>query len=113
MILIRILVAAAVTYILSTIFPSIVVESWEAAFIYAVILTLINQTVGRLVKFSGCLIQLMTFGLFGLFVNVLIIRWVDYYVSGTHIDGWGAALVLSLAVSFATWVTLSDFNKPQ
>lgn len=111
MIILRILLAMAVTFIMSNLLDGIQLESWEVALVFSIFLTLLNVTVGRLVKFLGCFIQLITLGLFGLLVNVAIIQFVANNVDGITISNWPSALALSLAISFVSMVTLDDLNQ--
>lgn len=74
------------------------------AILVAVVLGLLNNFVKPILIILTIPITLFTFGLFLLFINVLIVKWTSNIVPGFRVSGWFYALLFSLIVSFITSV---------
>jgi putative membrane protein len=67
------------------------VSSALAAFIAAVVIGLINATVGLFLKVITFPLTIVTFGVFWLVINALMLMLASAFVPGFHIHGFGAA----------------------
>ena len=90
----------AVSYILS----GIHVDSLMTALIVAVVMAVLNVTLKPLLFVITIPITIITFGLFLLVLNVLILYAAAYFIDGFHIDGFWWALLFSFLVSFVNGV---------
>ena len=86
----------AVSYILS----GIEIDSFVTALILAVVMAVLNATLKPFLILITIPLTIITFGLFLLVVNVLVLYAADYLIDGFHIAGFWWALAFSLLVSF-------------
>ena len=86
----------AVSYILS----GIQIDSFVTALILAVVMAVLNATLKPFLVLFTIPLTIITFGLFLLVVNVLVLYAADYLIDGFHIAGFWWALAFSLLVSF-------------
>jgi putative membrane protein len=86
----------AVSYILT----GIEVGSFQTALIVAVVMAVLNVTLKPLLILITIPITIITFGLFLLVVNVLVLYAAEALIDGFHIAGFWWALAFSLLVSF-------------
>jgi putative membrane protein len=85
----------AVSYILS----GIQIDSFVTALIVAVVLAVLNVTLKPLLILITIPLTVITFGLFLLVVNVLVLYAADALIGGFHIAGFWWALAFSILVS--------------
>ncbi len=99
MILHWILTALAV-WITSRIVPGIYVEGAAAALIAAIVIGLVNATVGLFLKVITFPLTILTLGIFWLIINAAMLELASAFVPGFHIRSFAAAfwgaIVLSL-----------------
>jgi len=80
--------------------PGFFVRGLGTALIAAVVIGLVNSTVGALLKFVTFPLTILTFGLFWLLINALMLKLASLFVPGFEVRGlwpafWGG-LILSL-----------------
>ena len=90
----------AVSYILS----GIHVDSFVTALVVAVVMAVLNVTLKPLLFVITIPITVITFGLFLLVLNVLIVYAAAYFIDGFQIAGFWWALLFSFLVSFVNGV---------
>lgn len=90
----------AVSYILS----GIHVDSFVTALVVAVVMAVLNVTLKPLLFVITIPITVITFGLFLLVLNVLILYAAAYFIDGFQIAGFWWALLFSFLVSFVNGV---------
>lgn len=91
--------------------------AWVAVVASALVVGLVNATIGLVFKIGaiGCIV--MTMGLFGLVINALML-WLSSYIAeewlgiGFHVEGfwpafWGA-IVISIVSAVLTWFVRED-----
>ncbi len=98
--ILRILLSALAVVILAKILPGIGVDSYTTAIIVAIVLGLLNFIVKPLLIILTLPITIVTFGLFLLIINALIILLADNFVSGFSVDSIWWALLFSLLLTF-------------
>jgi len=86
----------AVSYILT----GIEIDSVITALIVAVVMAILNVTLKPFLILITIPLTVVTFGLFLLVVNVLVLYAADALIDGFHIAGFWWALLFSLLVSF-------------
>jgi len=80
------------------------VDNTITALLVAVVLGLLNSFIKPILIILTIPITLFTLGLFLLVINIIIVKWAASIVSGFTVDGWFAALLFSLVVSFISSV---------
>jgi putative membrane protein len=93
----------AVSYILS----GIQIDSFITALIVAVVMAVLNVTLKPLLIVITIPLTVITFGLFLLVVNVLVLYAADALIDGFHIAGFWWALAFSLLVSLVNSILFS------
>jgi len=97
--LIHWVLSAAVLLIIARIVPGFQVQGLEPALIAALVIGLLNGTLGLLLKIITFPITILTLGLFLLVINALMIRLAAHIVTGFHVSGWIPALWGAVALS--------------
>jgi putative membrane protein len=97
----------AVSYILS----GIEVDSFLIALVVAVVMAVLNVTLKPLLVLITIPLTIVTFGLFLLVVNVLVLYAAEALIDGFHIAGFWWALAFSLLVSFINSVLFGLENN--
>jgi len=90
----------AVSYILT----GIQIDSFVTALIVAVVMAVLNVTLKPLLILITIPLTIITFGLFLLVVNVLVLYAADALIGGFHIAGFWWALAFSILVSLVNSV---------
>ncbi len=84
------------------------VDSFVAALWAAVVLGLVNVFIAPVVKVLSFPVRLLTFGLFSLVVNGLLLALVAAVVPGVDLVGWWqtvvAAALIAVVVSVLSWI---------
>ena len=97
----QLLLTALVVLVLAEVLPGVGVESFVTSLIVAVVLALLNMTVKPLLVFLTLPATLITFGLFLLVINAVIILLIDWLIPGFGVDGFWWALLFSLLLTIA------------
>jgi putative membrane protein len=112
--LIHWVLSAILLFVVAHVVPGIAVDGIFAALIAALVIGLVNATLGTFLKLITFPLTIFTFGIFLLIINALMLMLAARLVSGFHVSGflaafWGA-LLLSLLHMVLRWVTPSE-NK--
>ena len=80
--------------------PGIVVRGFGAALLAAVVIGFVNGTIGLLLKILTFPLTVVTFGIFWIIINALMLKFASLFVPGFYVRGfapafWGA-IILSL-----------------
>lgn len=97
--LIKLLLTALAVIVLGYLLPGVAVTSFFTAFIVAIVLALLRLIVKPILIIFTLPITIITFGIFLLFINAIIILIADYFVGGFAVDGIWWALIFSLLLS--------------
>lgn len=97
--ILRLLLSALAVVLLANILPGVHVDTFGIAVIVALILSLLNFLVKPLLVILTLPVTIVTFGLFLLVINALIILMASGLVSGFAVDGFWWALLFSLLLS--------------
>ena len=102
------LLSAIAVWIVAHIVPGISVSGPTAALIAALVIGLINATLGLLLKILTFPLTLLTLGLFWFVINALMLELAASFVQGFQVRGFVAALIgavmLSLVSSVLQWL---------
>lgn len=102
--LLRALIVALGLYVASRIVPGIAFASTESLFWAAVLLGLANAVLRPILIILTIPITVLTFGLFLLVINGLMIELVAHFLDGFFVSGLGSAILASLVVSVVSWL---------
>jgi putative membrane protein len=97
--LIHWLLSAATLLLISHFVPGFHVRGLEPALVAALVIGLLNATLGLLLKILTFPITILTFGLFLLVINALMILLASHLVNGFHVAGWIPALCGAVALA--------------
>jgi putative membrane protein len=101
--LIRWLVSAISLLIVAYFVPGFVVKGFFAALLAAVVVGFINATLGLLLKILTFPFSLLTFGLFLIVVNAMMLKVAAALTPGFQVRTWGAALLGAILLSLVSW----------
>jgi putative membrane protein len=102
--LFRIIIIAVACFLAARLLPGVTVSDAKTAILVAIVLALLNAFLKPILVALTLPITILTFGLFLLVINILIILLAARIVPGFHVDGWLSALLFSLIVSVITYV---------
>lgn len=85
----------------------------EAAAIAVVILALLNMTVRPILKLLALPITCLTFGLFSLVINALMMLLTGNLVIGFHVGGFINALIASILYAVVSSILNGIFNPKE
>lgn len=95
----HLLITAALLLLVAGAVRGVVVSGWGPAFLGALVLGLVNAFVRPLMILLTLPLTVLTFGLFLLVINALVLWLVAAIVPGIKIEGFGAALLGSLLLT--------------
>ena len=105
----RLLIHMVAILIISYLLPGVFrVEGVWAALVAAFLLGIVNAVLRPILIFFTLPITVLTFGLFLLVINGLMLLLVSSIVSGFHVNGFWGAVFGSILISFVSWI-LSRF----
>jgi len=105
----RLLINMIAILIISYLFPKMIwVDGFWAALLTAFLLGIVNAIVRPILVFFTFPLTLLTFGLFLLVINGLMLWLVAALVRGFHVDGFWGAVFGSILISIVSWM-LSRF----
>ena len=99
------ILSAIALLIVSRLVPGFVVRGIEPALVAALIIGLLNATLGLLLKIITFPLTILTFGIFLLVINALMLLFASNLVPGFRVDGFRAAFVgaILLALFHLIW----------
>ncbi len=109
--ILRILLSALAVVLLANLLPGIGVDSYVTAIVVALVLGLLNFLVKPVLVILTLPVTLVTFGLFLLVINAIIILLADYFVTGFEVQSVLWAIVFSLLLSFLQSILFSILKE--
>ncbi len=112
----KILVTALAAIIASNLIPGISIKSGVTAIILALVLALLNTFIKPLLVILTIPFTIITFGLFLLIINTLIIKWASDLVTGFTVRTWWSAFWFGITLSIVSYlieVLIGDRKKPE
>jgi putative membrane protein len=109
----KILVTAAAALIASWLLPGVFINSSITAILVAVVMALLNGFVKPLLVIFTIPVTILTFGLFLLIINIVIIKWTAAIVPGFVVQNNWSALWFSVLLSFVTFIIESIIGRPE
>ena len=93
------IVSAAALAIVCYVVPGIHVESVAAVFIVALVLGIVNATIGLFLKVITFPLTILTFGVFWFIINAAMIELVSHIVKGFYVSSFAAAFVGAIVLA--------------
>ena len=103
-ILFRILIIAVAAYVAARVLPGVTISDAKTAILVAIVLALLNAFLKPILVALTLPVTILTFGLFLLVINILIVYLAAQIVPGFQVDGWLTALLFGLLVSIITYL---------
>ena len=91
--------------------PGVTISSGVTAIIIALVLALLNTFIKPILVLLTIPVTLLTFGLFLLVINTVIIKWTASLVSGFSVLNWWAAFWFSILLSVVTYIIEAFIGK--
>ncbi len=107
----KILISGISVFVAAIALSGVSIDSYWAAIIVALVLAFLNSFVKPLLIMLTIPFTIISFGLFLLVINALIILLADAMISGFYVDGFWWALAFSLILSILTSVFSSPFRR--
>jgi putative membrane protein len=106
--LVRWLINAISLLIVAYFVPGFKLHGFGAALIAALIIGLVNSTLGLVLKVVTLPLTILTFGLFLIVINAIMLKMAASVTPGFAVDTWRAAfigaLLLSVITTFLHWL---------
>ena len=99
---IRLLVTAAIAFILAEILPGVHVTGYGTAIWFAIVLSLLNIFLKPILILFTLPLTILTFGLFLFIINTITVLLASDWVKGFDIDSFGWGLLFSLLLTLIT-----------
>lgn len=97
--ILRLLVSAAVVFILAQVLPGVHVKNYGTSIIFALVLGLLNAFLRPILILITLPLTLFTLGLFLFIINTIIVLLASDWVRGFQIDSFGYGLLFSLLLT--------------
>lgn len=111
--IIRLLVTAAIAFILAQFLPGVHVKEYGTAIWFAVVLGLLNVFLKPLLILLTLPLTLITFGLFLFIINTITVLLASDWVKGFQIDNFGWGLLFSLLLTLITSLLFKEEARQQ
>lgn len=102
--LVATLLSALAFFIGARLLSGVTIKGFASAFVLALVVALLDATLGRVLDFITAPIRWLTLGLFALVVNAAIIMLADYFLSSVRIRNFWWALALAAVVAIVNWL---------
>lgn len=109
--ILRILITAFIVVALANFLPGTGIKNYGTGIWVAIILGLMNVFVKPVLIILTLPVTVITFGLFLLVINAIIILLCSSLVSGFYVDGFWWALLFSLLLSFCQSILFAGFKN--
>jgi putative membrane protein len=110
--LVRWLINAVSLVIVAYFVPGIELHGFVAALIAAIVFGFVNATLGLVLKILTFPLTIVTFGLFLIVINAIMLKMAASVTPGFAVQTWSAALIgailLSIISSFLHWLVRDD-----
>jgi len=104
------LISAASLIIVAYLFPGIEVAGLGAALLAAIVIGLVNATIGFALKILTFPLTLLTFGIFLLVINALMLQLASFLVPGFHVASFWSAFFGAVVLSLVSMILRKVFT---
>jgi putative membrane protein len=102
--LVNIIIMTIAVYVAASLLPGVMVADFLTSLVVAVVLALLNAIVKPVLVFLTIPFTIITFGLFLLVINAVVVLLADRLISGFEVAGFWWALLFSLIMSLIQWL---------
>lgn len=99
-IIVHILLLAVAVFAVAQLLPGIRLTGFGAAIWVAIVYSLVNMTLGAVLRFLGFPFIIVTLGLFLLVINVFLLWLTDLFVEDFEIRDTGTLIIGSILITF-------------
>jgi putative membrane protein len=103
---------AVALLVVSHIVEGFVVSGFVSALIAVIVIGLLNATLGLLLKLITLPLGILTFGLFFLIINAVILKFSSVFVPGFSVTTWTAAFLGALVLALLH-ILFGFLDKPK
>src|ERR1700675_380399 len=100
-------ISALAVWITSRVVPGFYVDGAAAALIAAVVIGLVNATLGLILKILTFPLTILTLGVFWFVINAIMLELASAFVPGFHIRSFGAAFVGGIVLTLVNMLLKS------
>ena len=111
--ILRLLVTAAIAFILAQLLPGVHVKDYWTAIVFAIVLGLLNIFLKPFLIIFTLPLTLLTFGLFLFIINTITVLLASDWVKGFDIDSFGWGLLFSLLLTLCTSMLFREEDRQQ
>jgi len=97
--LLIILINTVALFLVSNIVHGITIEKWQTLILSAIVLSFINIFLKPVIKFITLPINILSLGIFTLFINAFLLYFVEKVVKGFYIANFSSAFIGALLLS--------------
>lgn len=113
--LIKLLINAVALLVVSRLVPDFKVQGLGAALLAALVFALVNSTLGLVLKILTFPLTILTFGLFLILVNAIMLKMAASVTPGFEVRTWWAAIIgafcLTLISTLLQWLLKEPREK--
>jgi putative membrane protein len=110
--IIRLLINMVAILIIAYLLPKVIgVDSWLAALVAAFLLGVVNTFIRPILVLLTLPLTVVTFGIFLLVINGLLLWLVSAVVRGFHVNSFWGAVIGAILISIVSWI-LSGIARP-
>lgn len=88
-------------FLIDQLFNWVSIDSYATILVMALVLTILNATAKPILKFLCFPVTILTFGLFSLVINGLVLHLTFMFVDGAYIASFGSTIIASIIISIA------------
>lgn len=110
-IILRLLVTAAIAFIMAQVLPGVHVADYGTAILFAVVLGFLNIFLRPILIILTLPLTVLTFGLFLFIINTLTVLLASDWVKGFQIDSFGWGLMFSLLLTGSTYLLFREEDR--
>lgn len=104
MFIVQILLTALAAFLAAKLTPGVSITSYWTAILLALVLGLLDTFIKPILEFISIPVTLITFGLFLLVINAVIILLASWIITSFQVSGFWAALLYSIIFSIVSWL---------
>lgn len=102
--LLNVIVSGIAVYIAALVTPGVIVDGILTGIIVAIVLGLINATIGNILRLLTLPLNFLTLGLVGGIISFLMLLLTDKLVDGFQIQNIMSAIIFSILLWFISWI---------
>lgn len=102
--MIKIVLTSIAIFVAAYLVPWVAIDGFLRAILVAIVLWLVNNTFGLVLKILTLPLNILTFGIIGWLINIGMIQLADYLVPWFSTDWFWATVLFAIVVSLLQWL---------